>query len=196
MSSTATSDQSALLSAATASPPAAPVLNIEAEIERTKALLNQLTKKKEEAANEQLKARDSVIGEFQKRYKLDARSTLAFLRSLDEAAKVIGAKSDAELTAALGHLGELLTSVNIPSTRDLAIVIRNRSAKSSKAKRLDKPTLDLLKKVLERGAKVPEVAKHFGLAEATVNARKKQWGLVNRKKVPLIGLKEALKGLV
>lgn len=188
-SPTATSDQSI------SSSPVLPIVNIDAEIERAKTLLLTLTKQKEEQAKQQANQLNSIIQEFIKRHKIDTRGMLTFLKALDDAGKAVGAKSDAELLAAITQVNELLVQVNVPTFKDLAITIRNRTASSSKAKRLDKPTLDLLREVLKRGAKVPEVAKHFGLAEATVNARKKQWGLVGRKNVRLIPLREALKGL-
>lgn len=190
--STQTSDISG--SAAPAS--ASAIVNIDAEIQRAAELLNALKRQKEAQANEQLKARDSAILDFQKRYKLDPRGLLTVLKAFEDAGRLIGAKTDADLGLFLTQLGEMRASIGVPSNRDLAIVIRNRSVSSSKAKRLDKPTLELIREVLKRGAKVPEVAKHFGLAEATVNARKKAWKLTHRPGVKLVPLKEALKGLV
>ncbi len=89
---------------------------------------------------------------------------------------------------------EFMKLWEIDGRKDFQNILRNRGAKSPKAKRLPESTLRIMKHVLTKGASAPAVAKHFHLSLATVHARKKQWGLVGRKTVKLMSMKDALKG--
>lgn len=180
---------------ATSSPIAATVA-LEAEIARAQALLSQLERQKEEIATSAQKQREQALDQAMKQLSVGSGELIALLKALDQCKALFKVETDAQLVGAINTLAEIKGQLKITANRDMALMLRNRGISSQKAKRLPESTLALMRKVLERGAKVPEVAKYFKVSPATVNARKSQWGLTHRKNARLIPLKEALKGLV
>lgn len=92
-------------------------------------------------------------------------------------------------------IAEFRGRLGATNDQELIMIIRNRIAPNSKAKRLPESTLRQMKTALARGATAPDVAKFFRVSLATVHSRKAQWKLTHRKNVKAVGLTEALKGV-
>jgi hypothetical protein len=82
-----------------------------------------------------------------------------------------------------------------PDNDALIKFIRNEDGQSPKGKRLTDLTLRQMKHVLSKGATIQATAKYFKLSEATVNTRKKAFGLVGRKHVKPVPIMQAIKGM-
>ncbi len=91
---------------------------------------------------------------------------------------------------------EFMKKVGAESVEDAIRILRNGSlADASKAKRLTPLVLKQMKYVLTKGATVAATAQYFKLSEATVNTRKKSFGLVGRKNVDPVPFAQAIKGM-
>jgi hypothetical protein len=90
---------------------------------------------------------------------------------------------------------ELKLFLGIETDEDLIRWVRNRGVASPRAKRLTDLAQRQLKHVLSRGATIAATAKFFKLSEATVNTRKKQFGLVGRKNIKPVPFSQAMKGM-
>ena len=114
-------------------------------------------------------------------------------RRREELERIREAKAQEESMRIYHDIDTLKAKYGLTADQELITIVRNRGLKSEKGKRIPDTTLKQIRAALTAGAKVPEVAKHFGLSPATINTRKKQWKLVHRKNVKLIPLKEAFK---
>jgi hypothetical protein len=90
---------------------------------------------------------------------------------------------------------ETMAFLGLASKEDFIRWLRNSGVSSPKAKRLTDLAQRQLKHVLSRGATIAATAKFFKLSEATVNTRKKQFGLVGRKNIKPVPFSQAMKGM-